>query len=358
MCLPLSSAYALLDDYDIEDGEVQVAFDTYYDAPDNVLIKNSGWKNVTTTNLTYTTAISYSTVATTDFITSYSIRNDTEALFAQNETAVLTFDGLTQALLVYNNSTGSSGFWPFDSAGVNLIQVYARSSDSNYSELLEDAKVDLRTYSDGTFSLSLNSGVLPFTVSGFSVHIYYGIDAFDDFPPDVYAGGYPWTFELKQGWTDHKLNYSYLPASSSITSEIRETVTEVKEEIVALPDKIGDVITGLFVPSEDDVTSQQDKWTELLSDRFGALYQVGDLVTDYANAFVESEQDIIHIPTIEIPFGEVVFQFGGWDVQVIPDGFQVVIEALKLIVSIACTFLFVNGLKRRFEGLIGGAPTA
>lgn len=129
----------------------------------------------------------------------------------------------------------------------------------------------------------------------------------------------------------------------------------IKNAIVDLGNFLIDGIKGLFIPSEEDITNMKDKWDTLLSDRFGALYQVGTLISDYASAFTEQSKGTITFPSVTIPLAGAEFTFGGWEVQVVPDGFSVVFDVLKTITSILATILFVNGLKNRFDKILGGA---
>lgn len=350
----------MLDDYDIQDDEVHVVQWYYYSRPDlgnTYELTDMPWYNVKTSTYNWSNNyFDYNSYKTDQFRLTFQIRNDTEALFSQAETALLNFSGLTHYV-----TTGTGEISYFNPEGITRIDVFGYNTNGAAGVLLPNAEVKVTRNFDNTLAINLNSGILDFPISRFQVNLYYDFDATYDLSLSDYVNGNT-TYDLTYGFTNFLFNWSYLPASSSVTGQIKETVTEVKEEIIALPDKIGDAVGGVMndalVPDSDSVSEQQDKWNQLLSDRFGALYQVGDLVTDYAAAFVESEQNTIDIPTVTIPLGEVDFTFGGWTVQVVPDGFEVVISALKLIVSIACTFLFVNGLKRRFEGLLGGAPTA
>lgn len=129
----------------------------------------------------------------------------------------------------------------------------------------------------------------------------------------------------------------------------------IKNAIVDLGNFLIDGIKNLFIPSEEDITKMKDKWDTLLSDRFGALYQVASLISDYASAFTEQNKNTITFPSVSIPLAGAEFTFGGWEVQIVPDGFEIVFDTLKLITSILATFLFVNGMKKRFDKLLGGA---
>lgn len=129
----------------------------------------------------------------------------------------------------------------------------------------------------------------------------------------------------------------------------------IKNAIVDLGNFLIDGVKSLFIPSEEDITNMKDKWDTLLSDRFGALYQVGALISDYASAFKEQSKNSITFPSVTIPLAGAEFTFGGWEVKVVPDGFSAVFSVLKTITSILATMLFINGLKNRFDKILGGA---
>lgn len=181
-----------------------------------------------------------------------------------------------------------------------------------------------------------------------------------DFNRLTYDLYYTTTLADGDGGADLKLEFTSVSLSKvdqtpGLLKNIVDVVKNIWTGITELPSKIIDGIKNLFIPSEEDITNMKDKWDTLLSDRFGALYQVVDLISDYAAAFKEQSKNTITFPSISIPLAGATFEFGGWEVQVIPDGFDTLINALKLIISIVCTFLFINGLKNRFDKILGGA---
>lgn len=129
----------------------------------------------------------------------------------------------------------------------------------------------------------------------------------------------------------------------------------IKNSIVDLGNTLLDGIKNLFIPSEKDITVMKEKWDTLLSERFGALYQVTQLIHDYAVAFKEQNKSTITFPNVTIPLAGSDFTFGGWEVQIVPDGFNAIFTVLKTITSILATCLFVNSLRNRFEKILGGA---
>lgn len=97
----------------------------------------------------------------------------------------------------------------------------------------------------------------------------------------------------------------------------------------------------------------KDKWDNLMREQFGGLYQAVDVISGYAKDFTAREQKCIDFPVVSIPVGSGVnFEFGGWTVQIVPDGFDALIDAVKLATSVICTVAFVNMLRRRLENLL------
>lgn len=156
-----------------------------------------------------------------------------------------------------------------------------------------------------------------------------------------------------KGFFDNIVN-----AITDMVSALQEKLQSVLDGIVNKLTDLGnfliDGIKGLFVPDSDTLAAEKDKWDELLESRFGALYEVIALIDDYAQTFQASEKGTITMPEVSIPLGDANFIFGGWEVKIIPDGFSVLIDALKLIISISATILFGNGLRNRFERVVDG----
>lgn len=139
------------------------------------------------------------------------------------------------------------------------------------------------------------------------------------------------------------------------TGLLQNLVTEVKELPGAIGNKIKEAVTDLFIPDTEAIVEQKDKWDELLADRFGAVYEAGSIASDIAEAFVPGEtQQMISFPATTFDLAGAEFVFGGWEIDVVPDGFEFAIDTLKMIINIACTLLFVNALKNRFENTLDG----
>ena len=143
----------------------------------------------------------------------------------------------------------------------------------------------------------------------------------------------------------------------NIASSIKGFFTELGSKITALGSTILEGIRNLFVPSESDITSVKDKFESLLSDRFGAVYDSSEIIDDFASVFATNgaaatSDNTISFPSVTVNLAGSDFTFGGWDVDIIPDGFEAIVSTLKLITSVVCTFLFVNGLRKRLDAIL------
>lgn len=125
-----------------------------------------------------------------------------------------------------------------------------------------------------------------------------------------------------------------------------------------LPGKLWTAIENglkdLFVPDDAYMQSYQSKWDDLLSDRLGAVYQVGSILTESWDSIMNADEtNTINFPEVTLPLGDTSFSFGGYDVKIVPDGFDGLVTALKVIVGIVCTCLFINGLSKRYDEVMG-----
>ena len=144
--------------------------------------------------------------------------------------------------------------------------------------------------------------------------------------------------------------------TDSLLDTIVGGVSDIIDGILNLPQLIIDGIKSLFIPDAWEMAAYQVKWEELFAARFGAIYEAVVLIDEFGQAIGEqAKQGTVTFPDITLDLAGTPWTFGGWEVKVVPDGFDVVIGTLKTAINIVCTFAFVNGLRHRFEGVIGGA---
>ena len=143
---------------------------------------------------------------------------------------------------------------------------------------------------------------------------------------------------------------------------IRDGITGVADSITQLPNKIWTVmengIKGLFIPTEEDITNMHSQWDSLMRDRFGAIYESGDIVHQFAQqmetsaVMVADNGGVISMPSATINVAGVSFTFGGYEVDIVPQGFEWLVQSIKMIVNIVCTIMFINALKSKIEVLL------
>ena len=146
-------------------------------------------------------------------------------------------------------------------------------------------------------------------------------------------------------------------ATSVSFDQVNETdfLSQLVNGIANLPSLILDGIKGLFVPTEQQILDMKDKWLALCEERFGAVYQAASIISEYSSEMqAQAAVGVLDFPEYEFDLKICKWKFGGWQVDLVPDGFELVIEVLKVIVNIVCTLLFVNGLRNRFESVLGG----
>lgn len=241
-----------------------------------------------------------------------------------------------------------------------VVRVTAWDADSNYFSFGSES-CSLKNNNDGTYSFSFKLDSAPCDITKIDIEIRYKFQ-------EAFSGG-----DSTKSWAscsriDHVFGFSsksmvnlYLnePDTSGFLKTIIEGIKSIGQSVIELPtkiwDKMSDGLKGLFVPTADDITAIKNDWDNLLSDRFGCLYQVIQLIDNYADSFNSPEQqNTITLPELRLPFGDSDFVFGGKDVQIVPDRFSFMIDIIKTIISIIATCFFVNGLRNKFERLVGG----
>lgn len=166
------------------------------------------------------------------------------------------------------------------------------------------------------------------------------------------------------GITDlgNKISNGFTELGNKVTTGFTNMVNGIKDVFNAikdLPAKIWEFIENglksLFVPDEEYMSGYSDKWDSLMASRFGALYEVGDIVvTSWGDIQLADQTDSIQIPEVCLNLPDnCSFTFGGYDVTIVPDGFDVLVNALKLIISLTATYLFINGLIKRYDEIMG-----
>lgn len=149
---------------------------------------------------------------------------------------------------------------------------------------------------------------------------------------------------------------SITDSSEDIVSSVEQAEQGITEKLEETKNSLLDGIKDFFIPSDEVMNDIDEQWDSLLKKRFGALYEVSDIITDFAgNLQYLGTKNTIDIPEVTVNFGDTPFTFGGYVVNIVPDGFDFLVTTLKSIISIVCTFLFVNALRNKYDKLMGGA---
>lgn len=117
---------------------------------------------------------------------------------------------------------------------------------------------------------------------------------------------------------------------------------------------IRDGLMSLFVPDEQFITEYKSKLDTMLENKLGAVYQFANITFESWDRIQNSDNtNTIDFPKATIKFGNTSFSFGGYQVKIVPDGFDFLVTAIKTIIGILCTIAFVNGMRKRYDEVMG-----
>lgn len=155
-------------------------------------------------------------------------------------------------------------------------------------------------------------------------------------------------------------------SNDTLLGRISRIARNIWNAILDLPEALWFHFKGgfqtLFIPTEDDIVNIKDKFTQLLDDRFGAVYDSAQIIDDFSNGFISQSQSamidgegadgFVTFPALTVNLAGADFTFGGFEVDLVPDPFEGLVDMLKLVTNITCTLLLVNTLKRKLEGIL------
>lgn len=141
--------------------------------------------------------------------------------------------------------------------------------------------------------------------------------------------------------------------------DVKNGFSNVISSITELPSKIWEFIENglknLFIPSEESMVEIKTKWEETLEKKLGAVWQVVDITFgSWGNINASDLSNSIDFPEITIPLPDnAEFSFGGYEVQVVPNGFELIADICKMATGAFSTLLFINGLRNRYDEVMG-----
>lgn len=140
---------------------------------------------------------------------------------------------------------------------------------------------------------------------------------------------------------------------TSIKTNTQSLVTDVKNAPSLIAGNIKDGVSSLFLPDEEFFSDYQKKYTDLFKTHLGAVYESIDIVTDltgcfFVQTFATRNSDILYMPELRIDIVGSEFVFGGYEVDMLPEGLEDYVESAKFAVDVVCTLASINALKNRF----------
>ena len=234
--------------------------------------------------------------------------------------------------------TGSEGIYTFTSLSIT-------TTDGLYFEVFDYSYVEMDSNHISIYGLGVDEKFI------FSIGVVY-------INFSVTNASYEESTTVINGTPTKRYGY-YMSVSNVNVSGVGELgfLAGILQGILDLPNHIIQGIKQLFVPSQADVLEFRDKVEALLSSRLGAAYEATDIVENFAyslgsgalSSSIADREDpeTIILPELTVNLAGTDFTFGGWEVRIIPEGFESIVESLKLIVNIVCTLMVVNVLRTR-----------
>lgn len=155
------------------------------------------------------------------------------------------------------------------------------------------------------------------------------------------------------------INVNTIDGEQGLLEFIINFLKKIVDGIVNLPTniwkKISEGLSSLFVPSPEAIDEFYYLMDDLMKERFGALYEVVNITFEsWERININDTTDSITLPqtSINLPDG-CEFEFGGYDVQVVPDGFSWLALVVKTVTGVISTIAFVNGLRKRYDEVMG-----
>ena len=168
---------------------------------------------------------------------------------------------------------------------------------------------------------------------------------------------------LSSYWLDNiYFSQDVIGAATGSTDELLHEqvgwLRSIFNSIKALPETIwsvfSDGLKGLFIPSADQMEQLHDQLEESLSTKLGVVWTAFDVVLEILQgALTCNESGTIHFPGISLDLAGSTFVIESADVNVWPDGFDVLQAAVRSGCTMVLLFAWFNGLMRIKDRLMG-----
>lgn len=292
----------------------------------------------------------------------------TDSGWAQDAYALIYFDSDQEVSQVFYDwftanftYTGSDYEDPTFSTMINIYDTTGTTLLTSYSAAAQGfaPSINAQILADGLTITDASGNVWSWTDAG---DPFYGFALYPNHTTVAYDAGE--TFVAGGLAADYVLDLYLVTSLPQENSEYQDGVlgffSRILDAILNLPTTLVEGIKNLFMPSQDEALEFRDKMDALLAERLGPAYEASDIIEDFAyslgNSAATLEEDpepaTITMPALTVDLAGADFTFGGWEVQIIPDGFEDIVFVLKNVVNMVCTLLFVNALRNRLEGVL------
>lgn len=293
----------------------------------------------TSKDVVYTPNINLTSTHTYKFLGNVSSSGGFEVLFPKSKQVNITLQRLAYAIKIHN------GTYITTPTNVKLLLYY---TDGSF-EYVND--VDFVNDSSNKYRSDLSASFLPKKdVNMFEVIISNTLPMGT---VTIYLGENDGTQE------GYYLTVDQVTKTEGLLGGLVEWVKKVVNSITELPQKIWELISNglksLFVPSEDFIIQFKNDLDSMLEEKLGAVYQVVNIMAESWDRVTANDiSNTINIPSTTINLSEGnTFTFGGYDVQIVPVGFDFIVNILKTVIGIVCTILCVNALRKKYDEVMG-----
>ena len=229
---------------------------------------------------------------------------------------------------------------------INFVDTNTRAEvTTSYIYLLIDVRELM--LSTAPLVVSINGTVGPDQYGSFQVSHVLGLVEVPEPSPFTY-----W-FTQVGNWFTQQTSALVSPIvtwGQNIVNSVSTWGQNLLDGINALPDKIAEALQAVFVPSDSAVQNMGQQSEELAQDRFGGAYEGALIIDEFAsNLKPQQATQILTVPVVNLDILGVPFPLGGWEVDLVPDGTEIVVETCKIIIDIIATLAFINGLRNRLE---------
>lgn len=141
--------------------------------------------------------------------------------------------------------------------------------------------------------------------------------------------------------------------------EVKTGISEVKDSILDLPNKLQEMLLGLIVPDSDTMASKYEEFSGLLEEKLGVIYQIPTMLFDFFDTIVNAAttpQTSLTLPAFQLPWidGGTLTIWQPIEYDIMPDGLEVLSDLIQVVTSMTCIVLTFDTVRRFYRNFFGG----